>query len=198
MKLITSSSFKPTASITPGLRLDGYIEHGTSRVYWRLLGAQFPDREHQRQLGPSNKLEYPRGVDAEPAHDRGKRDMAATTSAGGRIPTRRRHMTRPYPRYERSTSQWSQNTNWWFHEDSSVHTASAVVSHFVDGVFGVAHELKIGTSTRQRVLDRSNAIRAAATITTTSACPSKWRSGPALRDRRRRAATSCTRRTRGL
>ena len=135
---------KPTASITPRLRLDGYVEHGTSRVYGDWLSSQFPIESSNDNWAPQTSW------NAHAAWTLSQRTIAEARYGGydkrwWSDPHQPATYDAPYPRYERSTQQWSQNTNWCIHDDSSVHTASAVLSHFVDGVFGVAHELKIGT-----------------------------------------------------
>ena len=135
---------KPTASITPLLRLDGYIEHGTSRVYGDALSTMFPIESTNDNWAPQTSW------NAHATWTLSQRTIAEARYGGydkrwWSDPHPPATYDAPYPRFERSTQQWSQNTNWYFHEDSSVHTASAVVSHFLDGVWGLGHELKLGT-----------------------------------------------------
>ncbi len=144
---------KPTASINPRVRLDGYLEHGSRRVDGSYLDSFFP-------IESSNDVWHPQT--SWNAHATWTlTDRTVVEARYGGFDTRSwsdphppATIDGPYPRFDRGTQKWSHNTNWYFREDTNVQTATAMVTHFADRVAGVSHDLKAGieyeaTSARQ-------------------------------------------------
>ena len=135
--------FKPTASINPSLRLDGYIERGTSRVSGDWIGPSFPIESSNDNWAPQTSW------NAHATWTLNERTVAEAKYGGYDYrwwsdPHPPGTMDGPYPHLETSTGAWSQNTNYNIRDDSSVHTVTALITHHFDWGLGLGHELKAG------------------------------------------------------
>ena len=135
--------FKPTASITPRVRLDGYVEHSRGRVYGDALSPSFPIESTNDNWAPQTSW------NAHGTWTLSDRTIAEVRYGGyddrwWSDPHPPATMEGPYPRYEMSTGVWSQNTNFNLRNDQSVHTATALITHHVEHGWGLSHTLKGG------------------------------------------------------
>ncbi|HEX8026908.1 MAG TPA: TonB-dependent receptor [Vicinamibacterales bacterium] len=134
---------KPTASLSPGVRLEGFIEHGTDRVTGDALGPEFPIESTNDNWAPQTTW----NVNA--AWTLSGRTFAEARYGGydnrwWSDPHPPGTIDGPYPHYDELFGTWSQNTNYYLRDDSSIHTVAGLVTHHVDGGLGVSHDLKAG------------------------------------------------------
>jgi hypothetical protein len=146
--------FKPTASISPRIRLEGFIQHGTDRITGEGIFVGAPIETSNDVWAPQTSW----NANATWTLD----DRTIVEARYGGYDSRR--WADPHPpatidgpssHYNASTGVWSHSTNYYSRDDASVHTAAALVMHHLDAGLGGGHELRAGvefeaTSARQQ------------------------------------------------
>jgi Carboxypeptidase regulatory-like domain len=134
---------KPTASVSPSVRLDGFIQHGRRRVTGAYIDAFFP-------IESSNDIWNPQtSWNAHLTWTLNDRTVVEARHGGydakaWEDPHPPATIDGPVPRYDYGTQTWSQNANWYFRSDSRVNTTTASMTHFAENVLGLSHQLKVG------------------------------------------------------
>ncbi len=134
--------FKPTASLSPRIRVDGFASLGQSHVDGEYIAADTPIetsndvRQGQISWNARSTWAVSDATVAEFRHGgydiRHVEDPHAPSTRLG-----------PAPRYDAGTNVYSINTTQYFEQHSRIHTTSAALTHFTER-FGTSHELKIG------------------------------------------------------
>lgn len=153
---------KPTASLSPSVRVDGYIQHGRHRIIGAYLSPSFPIETTKDTWNPQTTWNAHltwtlRGSTVFEARHGGY------DSRNWDDPHPPATVDGPAPRLNTSTGVWSLNTNWYLRSDNRVHTTTASLIHHVEGVAGIRHEFKVGleyeaTSGRQEFRYPGNRI----------------------------------------
>lgn len=147
--------FRPTASVSRAIRLDGFIEHGRRTLEGESLSTRFPLESTNDTWNPQtvwNAHLTWTATDTTVFEARtGGYDMRAWSDPHPPATT-----DDPWPRYDVGTGSWSQNTNWYFRSDSDVQTTTASIAHETDRLAGLRHAFKVGieyevTSGRQEI-----------------------------------------------
>ena len=134
---------KPSASLSPNVRLDGFIQHGRHRITGDAIDAFFP-------IESSNDLWNPQtNWNTHSTWVLGDRTVVEGRYGGYDArswldPHPPAGLDGPYPRFDTGTQTWSQNTNWYLRTETAIQTASASVMHQADHFLGGPHELKVG------------------------------------------------------
>ncbi len=134
--------FRPTASLSPSVRVDGFIEHGRHEVIAEALSREFPLESTNDTWNPQTAwnahLTWTLG-DATVFEARtGGYDMRSWMD-----PHPPGTINGPWPRVETTTGVWSQNTNWYSRQDSAVQTTTASLGHYAPDRWG-QHQIKVG------------------------------------------------------
>jgi len=135
--------FKPTVSLAPGLRLDGFVGPGRGRVEGEYIAADTP-------IETSNDVRY----EQMSWNGRATWTINASTVAElrqGGYNTDLREDPRPpgtrsgpAPHFDTGTNRTSVNAFQYFQQHSRAHTTTASITHFAEKLFGSSHELKAG------------------------------------------------------
>jgi hypothetical protein len=122
---------KPTASLSPAVRVEGLIERGEARVDAEYLSVQFP-------LEATNDVYYPQTLWNTSANAVVGAATMLEVRHGGLVVDSREDphppatRTGPYPHVDALTGIWSHNTNVLFDSDSHVFTTSATITRHSD------------------------------------------------------------------
>lgn len=134
---------KPTASISPAVRLDGFIEHGRHHVYGEYIDANFPIEASNDVWNPQTSwnahLTWTLSDDTVVEARHGGYDAFHAED-----PHPPATLAGPAPHYDLGTGLWSQNTNAYFKQDSRVQTVSTSLAHHIDRGGRGGHDLKVG------------------------------------------------------
>jgi hypothetical protein len=134
---------KPTASISPAVRLDGFVEHGRHRVYGEFIGASVPIEASNDVWNPQTSWNAhltwtpSDGTVVEARHG----GYAAFSAQDPHPPAT---LSGPAPHFDFGTQLLSQNTDFYFRQDSDIQTASASLTHHTGDLAGTHHEVKVG------------------------------------------------------
>jgi hypothetical protein len=134
---------KPTASISPNIRLDGFIQYGRREVTGLYIDAFFPIESSNDVWNPQTSW------NAQLTWTLNDRTVVEARHGGydARVwedPHAPATIDGPAPRFDYGTQMWSQNANWYFRSDSRVNTTTASMTHFAEHILGVSHQLKVG------------------------------------------------------
>ena len=134
---------KPSASLSPNVRLDGFVQHGRQRITGDAIDAFFPIESSNDLWNPQTNW-----------NTHGTWVLGDRTVVEGRYggydarswldPHPPAGLDGPSPRFDTGTQTWSQNTNWYLRTETAIQTASASVMHQADHFLGGPHELKVG------------------------------------------------------
>ncbi len=135
--------FKPTVSVSPNVRLEGFLGPGRHRVDGEYIDVETP-------IESSNDVRQRQTI----------WNMRATWAINAATLAEVRHggydishvedphppATRlgPPPRYDYGTQLTSVNAFNYFEQHSRVHTTAAAMTHYAEGRLGRSHELKVG------------------------------------------------------
>jgi hypothetical protein len=134
---------KPTMSVSPALRVEGFIDLGRRDVTGEYIGPDVP-------IESSNDLVHrQRSWNAHAMWTISSTTLAEIRHGGYTI----RHGEEPHPpgtrlgppsRFDYGTGLWSVNTDHFSDTRARVRTTSATLTHHAERLFGGSHELKLG------------------------------------------------------
>ncbi len=134
---------RPTASISPTLRLDGFVGHGRRTVEGEYLGTAFPIETTNDTWNPQTTwnahLTWTAGAATVVEARTGGYDLRSWED-----PHPPATIDGPWPHYDYGSGVWSQNTNYYLRGDSAVQTTTASLVHHTDRLVGTRHEFKVG------------------------------------------------------
>ncbi len=144
---------RPTGSVSPGLRLDGFIQYGRHHVDGENLGPVFPLEATSVTWNPQVTW------NAHATWIPGQRTVVEGRSGGYNTyshadPRPPATTDGPPPRYDFGTGAFSENVEVYSRVNSTVQTTTATLLHVIDRRAGIRHEVKAGleyesTSARQ-------------------------------------------------
>lgn len=139
----TEFVLKPTLSLSPGVRLDGFIGPGRGRVRGEYIAADTPiessnDVTHE-QLGWNARATWT--INASTVAELRQGGYNTDHAEEPRAPATR---SGPAPHFDTGTNTLSINAFQYFEQRSRAHTTTATITHFAERLFGASHELKFG------------------------------------------------------
>jgi hypothetical protein len=146
---------RPTASLSPSVRVDGFLEIGRHDTEAFYLGPSFP-------LEASSDVEEPQTTwNAHVTWTAGPSTVVEARTGGyDQFHFEDSHtpggLNGPAPHYDIGLGYWRYNANWLFRQDTRVSTTNGSVTHLTDRGPGGRHDIKAGveyesTSGRQEI-----------------------------------------------